>query len=465
MKDLNVQEIDLLVRADFLYPVSAEMPVIAGGEVAISKDRIVYAGPQRPEGSWRASRTIDGAGKAVLPGFVNCHSHTASIIFRSQTDEHAAKSALFDVAFRMEKDVTDEEWNLLGQVGCADMLRAGVTTINDIWYSPNHLAETVEQSGLRAQIANKVFDVHLEELHRGDYTRFSAQGDRRLRDGVAFVERWHGAGNGRIAGRIGTHATDTCSPELLRMARAEASRLGVGMHIHAAQSLGETEHILAAHGCGPLEYLRDVGMLADDVVLAHLSVATDADLDAVRDMGARYAHCPTIYPRRGRYPRLEEILARDIPTGFATDWMMNDPFEGMRNALNAMRLRSGNPNALSCEQALWFHTMGAARVLGLDHDIGSLELGKKADLIVVDLDRPHLQPYYGGYSALVYYAKSSDVVTSIIDGEVVLEHGRPTRLDQDAALTALAARVAGWRARLSALGSRAVFGPGCACCG
>jgi 5-methylthioadenosine/S-adenosylhomocysteine deaminase len=143
MKELKVQEIDLLVRAEFLYPISAEMPVISGGEVAVLKDRIIYVGPQRREGTWRALRTIDGAGKAVMPGFVNCHCHTASIIFRSQTDDHAAKSALFDVAFRMEKDVTEAEWRLLGEVGCADMLRAGITTINDIWYSPHHLAETV----------------------------------------------------------------------------------------------------------------------------------------------------------------------------------------------------------------------------------------------------------------------------------------------------------------------------------
>ncbi|WP_439498975.1 amidohydrolase family protein [Bosea sp. (in: a-proteobacteria)] len=343
-------------------------------------------------------------------------------------------------------------------------MRAGITTINDIWYGPHSLAETVERCGLRAQIANKVFDVHLEELHRGDYSRYPAQGEQRLRDGVAVVERWHGAAGGRIQARIGTHATDTCSAGLLREARAEASRLGVGMHIHAAQSAGETEHIQAEHGCGPLEYLRDVGMLAEDVVLAHLSFASDADLDAVAETGARYAHCPTIYPRRGRYPRLEDIAARAIPTGFATDWMLNDPFEGMRNAINAMRLRLGDPNALSCERALWLHTMGAASVLGLDREIGSLAPGKKADLIMLDLERPHLQPYYGGHAALVFYAKSSDVVTSIIDGEIVLEEGRPTRLDQDGALGALASHVPGWRTRLATLGSRAVFGPGCACC-
>jgi len=185
----------------------------------------------------------------------------------------------------------------------------------------------------------------------------------------------------------------------------------------------------------------------------------------MRETGARHAHCPTIYPRRGRYPRLDAILARGIPTGFGTDWMQNDPFEGMRNAMNAMRLLHGDPEALGCADAIWLHTMGAARAMGLDHEIGSLEPGKKADLVVVDIDRPHLQPYYGAHAALAFYARASDVEASVVDGRVVLEDGRPVLLDEQRALAALAPRVPAWRGQLSALGSRAVFGPGCACCG
>ena len=407
-------DVDLLVRGDVLYPMTKGSPVIAGGEVAIQADRILYTGPAQPAGHWRARRTIDRPGSVVLPGFVNCHSHTASVIFRAQTDDFTKGVGLAGIAFRMEKDITEDEWRLLGRIGCADMLRAGVTTINDIWYSPWSLAETVAQCGLRAQIAYKVFDVWLEELWHGDYTRSAARGEARLRDGVEFVRHWQGAADGRITGRIGTHATDTCSADLHKLARAEANRLGVGMHIHAAQSAAEVRQIEKEQGCGALEYLRDIGLMASDVVLAHLSFATDADLGAVKETGAHYAHCPTIYPRRGRYPRLDAILERGIPTGFGTDWMLNDPFEGMRNAMNVMRVRTGDADFLPAEQALWFHTMGAATVLGLEKEIGSLEEGKKADLIVVDVNRPHLQPFYGAYPALMYYAKSSDVVVSVI---------------------------------------------------
>lgn len=459
-----MEKVDLLVQADWLYPMSEGLPVIRGGEVAIRGDRIVHAGPAREAGAWDAARTVARRGSAVLPGFVNCHSHAASPIFRSQTDDDTGGLTLAPLVFRMEKDVQDEEWRLLGELGCIDLIRAGVTTINDIWYNPWALAETVERAGLRAQIANKVFDVRLEELYRNDYTRHPAVGERRLRDGIDFVEHWHGRANGRITGRIGTHASDTCRAGLHREALGEARRLGVGMHIHAAQNRQEVALIQAEQGCGPLEYLRDIGLLGPDIVLAHMTYASDADLDAVAETGARYAHCPTIYARRGRYPRVEAILERGITTGFGTDWMLNDPFAGMRNAINAMRLRLADPDFLPCRQALWFHTMGAARVLGLDHEIGSLEPGKKADLIMVDLEKPHLQPYYGGYQALVFYANGTDVTTSIIDGQVVLDDGRITRLDEARALAETARQRDGWGRRLAALGSPAVV-LGCGCCG
>lgn len=456
--------IDLLVRADYLYPMSEGAPVIPGGEVAIRDGRIVHAGAARPADAWAPGTVIDGSGKAVLPGFVNCHSHAASLVFRSQSDDGAGGAALYTVAFRMEKEIEEREWADLALLGCADMLRAGITTINDIWYAPNRLAAAVEECGLRASIAHKVFDVALEHLHRGDYARVPGRGEERLKDGVDFAKAWHGKAGGRITARIGTHASDTCDAGLHREARTEATRLGIGMHIHTAQSRQEAEFIRAQHGCGPLEYLRDVGLLAPDVVCAHLTFASDGDLAAVAETGAAYAHCPIIYPRRGVYPRLREIVAKGIPTGFATDWMQNDPFEGMRNALNAVRVIAGNHRALTCREALWRHTMGAARVLGLDGEVGSLEAGKKADLIVLDLDRPHLQPFYGDYPALVYYARASDVVTSVVDGRIVMRDGRLTRLDEAAAVAGVKTHLPRWRGLLRDLGSTALAPDGpCAC--
>lgn len=446
-----MKHVDLLVQADYLYPMSADLPITVGGEVAVQGSRIVYVGPKQPEGTWNAAQVVTGSGTALLPGFVNCHTHTASLIFRSQTDDGISAEALYTVAFRMEKEITPEEWHDLSLLGCADMIRAGVTTINDLWYSPDVLAEVVEHSGLRANIANKVFDVRMERLYLGDYTRYPAVGEARLREGVRFAEQWRGKANGRIQTRLGTHASDTCDSGLHREARQEATRLGVGMHIHAAQSPREVEYITRMYGKGPVAYLRDIGLLAPDVIVAHLTYADDRDIAAMREAQACYAHCPIIYPRRAAYPRLHTIRAQSIVTGFGTDWMQNDPFEGMRNAINATRLLLGDANHLPTREALWLHTVGAAQALGMENEIGSLEVGKKADMILVSLERPHLLPFYGDYSSLVYYARASDVEASIIDGRVIMLQGSVLGIDEEDTLARIGRRVPGWMSRLSAL--------------
>lgn len=193
-----MREIDLLVRAGFLYPMTGELPVLRDAEVAIDGDRIVHAGARLPAGTWRARRELGGPNTALLPGFVNAHTHTASLVFRGQTDDIAGGSALYDVAFRMEKTIGREEWRDLAWAGTVEMIRSGFTTVNDLWYAPDLLAEACAASGLRAQIANKVFDVALDRLALDDYTHHPAIGERRLHEGVDFAERWHGREGGRI---------------------------------------------------------------------------------------------------------------------------------------------------------------------------------------------------------------------------------------------------------------------------
>ena len=444
------EDIDLLIETGFLYPMTGRFgaaPVVEGAEIAIKGDRIAYAGPAKEAGSWQPARRIEARGCAALPGFVNAHCHTASIVFRSQTDDPPGGATLYTIAFRGEPRLAAEEWADLAAVGVCDMVKAGVTTINDIYFAPDGLAEAASAAGLRAQLCDELVDVDKGRLAAGDYTRFPREGEARLRRAVEFTRRWHGSSGGRITTRLGPHAVDTCAPEFHKEIAAEARRLGVGLHIHAAQSAREVEAVKSMYGRSSLEHLASLGVMDERTVLAHLTFASPSDLDAVKEYGARYAHCPTIYPRRGVYPDVEAIRQRGIPMGFATDWMMNDPFEGMRNAIHALRLRSGRVDALTTAEALWYSTMGAAQVLGLEHEVGSLEAGKKADLILVDLERPHLEPFYGAPASIVFYARAADVVTSIVDGRVIMQDRRVLGLDEHSALANARKRLP----RLSAL--------------
>jgi len=447
------------VRADRVITEATVIPrpgderVLDRGFVAIAGGRIAAVGPMSAAAEWTA-----GAGRVsalpwaiVLPGLVNAHSHVGAAIFRGLLDDGARGRGLYDIAFPMEQLLEPDDIYWLSVLGCIEVVKAGCTTINDIFYFADRLAQAVDEVGLRAVLAEKVFDCDLPKIGHGDYTRYPERGAARLAANVALAERWHGAAGGRITVRMGTHATDTCSEAFLREASAEARRLGIGIHIHTAQSPIEVEHIRATHGCTPVEYLDRLGMLGPSTLAVHCWHTTETDIDRMAATGTPNAYCASIYARRGRFPRLAEFRARGATTGFGTDWIRMDPWEAMRNATTATRLQTGDPDALPSHEALDLQTMGSARALGMADEIGSLEPGKRADIVVIDGRRPHVQPFYGTIPGIVYTVYPSDVSEVIVDGRTVVENGRVRTVDEDAALAEVVRRVPRyreWRQRL-----------------
>jgi len=456
-----VERVDLLVRAGWLYPVDGKTESVRDGEVAVRDGRIVHAGPARRE-HWEASDLVDAPGCALLPGFVNCHCHAASTFFRAQTEDGEGGRALYTVAFRGEGVVDPMDWARLAVLGTAEMARAGITTLNDFWYAPDAMGEAALATGLRMQLATEIVDIDKTRIADLDYTRHPALGARTLRAGIEAAHRWHGKADGLITARIGPHAIDTVSEGLFRECAAEARAQGWGLHTHAAQSPQECAVIREKHGYGPAAWLAELGLLDRDWVLAHLTFADGADLDAVAATGAGYAHAASIYPRRGAFPDLTGIRARGIRAGLATDWLQNDPFEGMRVMLGATRIQAGSHTALSSLEALEMATAGAAGVLGLEDRIGRLTPGREADMILVDLDRAHLQPFYGTAASLVWHARADDVVRSWVRGRTVLCDGAVRGIDEGAALAAVRARTPHFGDQLRELGGTART-PTCPC--
>lgn len=457
------ETVELLVRPEWLFPLDGETESLRGGEVAVSNGLIVYAGPARP-GGWDAKEVVDAPGCALLPGFVNCHCHTASTIFRAQSEDGEGGRALYTVAFRGEGVVAPGDWARLANLGTAEMARAGITTLNDFWYAPDAMGAAALATGLRMQLATEIVDVDKNRIADADYTRFPETGARTLRAGVEAAQRWHGRANGRITARIGPHAVDTVSEGLFRECVAEARSNGWGLHTHAAQSPQEAAVIREAHGCGPVKWLADLGLLGPDWVLAHLTFAGEDDIDAAASADAAYAHAAAIYPRRGVFPDLPGIRARGIRAGFATDWLQNDPFEGMRVMLGATRIKAGSHQALTSLEALEMATAGAAEVMGLGDRIGRLTPDREADMILVDLDRAHIQPFYGTAASLVWHARADDVVRSWVRGEAVLADGAVRGIDEAAALAAVQERLVHFGDQLRALGGSVRTAP-CPCGG
>lgn len=454
--------VDLLITADFLYPLDGLSDVVVGGEIAVRDGLIVHAGPALAAGSWIPRRRIDGAGKAALPGFVNCHCHTASTVFRAQTDDGAGGGALYSVAFRGEKLIAADDWRSLARLGVAEMIRAGITTLNDFWYCPDAMGEAALATGLRLEVATEVVDVDKALIGDGDYTRDARIGELTLRQGIEAAARWHGAGDGLVTARLGPHATDTCAAGLHREAAAEARRRGIGLHCHVAQSRPEVEAIRGWHGVGPGVWLAELGVLGPEAVLAHLTFADADDHRAIAAAGAGTAHAACIYPRRGARPDLLGQRAAGVRTGLATDWMLNDPFEAMRTVLGVTRMAAGRHDALTSLEALEMATATAAEVMGMGHRVGRLTPGREADIILVDLDRPHLQPFYGEPASLVWYARPDDVTTAVVRGRVVMDDRQIPSLDVAAALAAVKARTPRLADQMRALGGMARVG-GCPC--
>lgn len=431
-----------------VIPILAEGQVIARGFVAIRGNTIAAVGEMHEAEPWlRTARQLtDASWAAVLPGLVNVHTHLAAGIFRGLLDEGTGGRGLYDIAFPMEGNLGSDDIYWLGLLGCIEVLKAGCTTANDIYYHALRLADAVDQVGLRAILAEKIFDADLARIGQGDYTRDRSRGTDKLAANVKLVEERHGSAEGRIQCRIGTHATDTCSTDLLRDAQKEAKQLRVGLHIHVAQSPIEMAHIREMHSRTPVEYLSDLGLLGSDTLAVHCSNNTDSDLDLMAQSNTAYACCPTMYPRRGRFPRLLEFRNRHIRIGFGTDWIRMDPWEGMRNTMSAIRLLNQDPELLPAAELLDLQTMGSARALGMEQEIGSLEVGKKADLILIDLRAAHLQPYYETLPGLFYSAYPSDVHTVIVDGRLVVKDRTVVTVDEATVLSEVQRRIPTYRA-------------------
>lgn len=450
--------VDQIIINAAVVPKAIDREVIRSGFVAIHEDRIVALGPMDIAKSWmpHGVQITDAPWALVLPGLVNVHTHLAAGIFRGQLYEGLRGQSLkgrglYDIAFPMEQLLEPDDIYWLGMLGCIEILKAGCTTFNDIYYFADRLGECAKDIGLRAILAEKMFDADLAQIGQNNYSRDAERRKKKFQASVSLIERWHGHDRGRITCRMGTHATDTCSKSFLQEAAAEAKKLDVGLHIHTAQSPIEMQHIRDTHHCTPVEYLAELDLLGPDTLTVHCSHNTDSDIDKLAATGTAYACCPTMYPRRGRFPRLWEFQKRGVRIGFGTDWLRMDPWEGMRNAMYAVRTITSDTDSLSSAELLHLQTMGSAEALGMADQIGSIEPGKKADLTLLNMDRPHLQPFYYNLAGLVYNVYPSDVHTVIVDGKTVVEAGQVKTIDEAAVLTEVKRRMPryeSWREKI-----------------
>ncbi|MGD8456251.1 MAG: amidohydrolase [Anaerolineales bacterium] len=410
-----------------LMTVDKNDTMIADGAVVIAGDRIEKVGTfQEISSQYPDYEVIDATGMVVMPGFVNTHTHLSMTMTRSIADDIDAFKWL-PVIWAVEKNISEESVYAGAMLGIAEMIASGTTCFNDHYFMMGNVAKAVDKTGIRADLAEAI----LENRNR-------KKGQEGLRKNKEFTEEWHGRANGRIRARIGPHALYTCSTDLVVQARQLANELGVGMHMHVAESALEMKLVgKKAAGETSVQHLHALDILGPDFVIAHGLTINEKDIEILASIGTGISHCPQAYGKVGGwpFPPVDEWIEAGINVGLGSDGVASnnnmDMIDEMRTATFTRKLFARDGRVLPARQVIRMATQMGADVLGLGDEIGSLEEGKKADIILVDFRKPHLRPYHNIPGHLVYSASGADVDTVIVDGQVLMKNRQFLTLDID----------------------------------
>ena len=430
------REVDLVVRGGTVVTMDAARRVLEGGMVAVDGGRIVAVGPaSEVSTAFRGRRSLDASGGIVIPGLVNAHTHAPMVMFRGIADDLRLMEWLtryiFPAEARNVSPATVKEATLLAAL---EMIRSGTTTFVDMYYFEDQVAEAARQAGIRTVAGQTIIDV---PGGAPDYKTLPEA----LAGTEAFLKRWKG--DPLVVPAVAPHSTYLLGPDALEASFDLAARHGAPVLIHLSESPDEQKQVQERYGKTPTEHLRDLGLLRKGLLGAHGIWLTPSDRALLRAAEAGIAHCPQSNMKlsSGAAP-VAAMLEDGDRLGLGTDGAASnndlDMFEEMLTAALLAKHATGDPTAAPAPAVLEMATLGGARALGMDDQIGSLEPGKRADLVVVGLEAPRLHPMFDPVSHLVYAAKGTDVRHVVIEGRVVLQHGKSLTLDEGAVLAAAA---------------------------
>ncbi len=409
---------DLLIRNGTLLTMTDAAPVIENGAVVVKDGIIEKVGESEQLGSANARLTMDAASAVVLPGFVNCHTHLPMAMFRGLADALPLERWLNDHIFPAEAArVSPESVKKWALHSIQEMLLSGITTCCDGYFYEACVAEAALESGIRAVLGQGVID-------------FPAPGvpdpAENVRTARTFAETWKNI-DSRIHPAIFCHAPYTCSGKTLQNAKAAARSLDILFQIHAAETGGEKGMIPDTSADSVIAYLNGLGLLDRQTLLVHCVWIDDADISTIGQSGCGVAHCPESNMKlaSGIAP-VRKLLENGVAVGIGTDGPASnnnhDMLAEMDTTAKLQKCFLEDPCAADARTVLWMATLGGAQALGLGDVTGSIAEGKKADLVVMDMEKPHLVPLYNPFSSIVYAAKSSDVRDVIVDGRILVRN-------------------------------------------
>lgn len=418
---------DIVLSARFVVTMDGQRRVIRNGAVAIRGERIVAAGPRAAiDRDWQPARRIDRPDGLLAPGLVNTHTHAAMSLFRGIADDLKLQDWLNRFIFPAEaKNVSSDFVRWGTRLACLEMLLSGTTTFTDMYYFEEVVAEVAKEAGMRGVLGETVIG-------------FPVADAKTPADALAHTEKFliRFRGDSLVTPAVAPHALYTNSDETLKAARALANRYSAPILIHLSETKKENDDNRAKRHQSPTETLNSLGFFNGRTVAAHCVWVDEKDMGILNAKKVGVAHCPSSNMKlaSGAAP-VVDLLKHGIAVGLGTDGPAGsnndfDLFEEIDLAAKLQKLIRGDPEALPAAQAFEMATLGGARVLGLEKEIGSLEPGKRADMIALDLDAPNAVPMYDVYSQLAYALKASNVTDVIVNGREVVRDKRCLTLDR-----------------------------------
>ncbi|MGB9926997.1 MAG: amidohydrolase family protein [Methanosarcina sp.] len=402
---------DIIIKNAFVLTMDPEKGDLKNGTVVIEDGKILEVTEETKES---ADTVIDAKNSVVMPGLVNTHTHAAMTLFRGYADDLQLGEWLGEHIWPAEAQLTAEDVYKGSLLACLEMIKSGTTTFADMYFYMDETAKAVEASGMRASLSHGLIELCDAE-----------KGEKDLKEGRRFVRAWQGAADGRIKTMYGPHAPNTCSEEFLAKVKEEAKKDGAGLHIHVLETEAELNAMKEKYGKCSVHLLEDIGFFGPDVLAAHCVWLSDGDIEILSKRGVNVSHNPISNMKlaSGIAP-VHKMLERGVNVSLGTDGCASnnnlDLFEEMKTAALLHKVNTFDPTVLPARQVLEMGTVNGAKALGIE--AGFLKAGNKADVIIVDLKKPHLTPCFDIYSHLVYSAKGSDVRTTIVDGKILMDN-------------------------------------------
>ena len=425
---MKTKSADILVTNGTVLTLDANDTEITHGAVAIVKDSITAVGPADDFGDWSVSKVVDARGGIIMPGLINSHTHAAMTCFRGLADDLQLMTWLNDHIFPAEAKLDDQKVYSGTLLACAEMIMSGTTCFCDMYLFEDAVARAAQKAGMRAVVGEVLYDFdspNYGPIESGfEYTR-------------KLIDTWQDDPLVSIA--VEPHSTYLCAPQLLEEAFDLTQSFNLPLVIHLAESKSEIAQIKERYGRTPVEHLAELGLLAPNVLACHCVELTENDIDLLRRFDVKVAHnAESNMKLASGVAPVPRLINEGICVGMGTDGCASnndlDLFQEMDSVAKLHKAKSLDPTVMDARTVLKMATVCGAMALGLDAVTGSLETGKKADLIIVDTNKPHLTPMYNPVSHLVYAAIGSDVTTSIINGRVVMNDGRLKTMDLKAVM-------------------------------